>query len=85
MRPLEFREIARPIDDPDHLHTMLDQPIKSQPPFNYKHSGILSDFRTRLTVLIVIYQYFKRLSGTLSGTPPEVMLRDLGKAKRLGQ
>ena len=46
-RPLDLCEIACPIDDPNHLHSVFHQPVKRKPAFDKERPGAFGDLGAR--------------------------------------
>jgi hypothetical protein len=55
-RPLNFREVARTVDDTNDLSAIVDQAVQRQPAFDNQRSRVFRDFRTRRTDLRMLFQ-----------------------------
>ena len=78
-RPFKLREIARAIDNADHLHPTFYQPIERQPPFDHQRSGIVSNFRARWAKFRIVSQKlaarFNAIEDAISGD--RILRRDM--------
>jgi len=45
-RPCDLGEIARTVDDPDHLNPVFHQSVKSEPAFDDERPCVFGDLRT---------------------------------------